>query len=218
MSKGEGGATSQRRRRSSGSSSSSKSKLWRDPRIDRVVWWAMLGLALAYVGLGMRDSFRSNRDFGMLSIGTPRADVRYTMGAPERAGSSLETIVPSQSADRAMALANWGYDLSSGGRYHVGFGGSSGDIVSQLICEDDKMSPISCPSKLGLPLGVFEDEIWYRLGPPVAQVYAGDVKRLIYPELGTTFYLKRFTLYKVELNERRNESQGILRAIRYLLP
>lgn len=214
MIKEEGRGSSRRRRSRSGG----KSELLRDPRINRVLWWVMLGLASAYIGLGVRDSFRSNRDFGMLSIGVPRVDVRYTMGPPERAGRSSESIMLSQSADRAMGLASWGYDLSSGGRYYVRFGGSNSDRVDQLTCEDDKMSPISCPSKLGLRLGVSEDEIWYRLGPPLKQVYAGDVKRLIYPELGTTFHLKRFTLYKVELNERRNGSQGLLRAIRYLLP
>lgn len=209
-----------RRRRSSGSAQRrGRAVLWGDPRIDRVVRWTMIGIAVAYVGLGMRASFRSTRDFGMVSVGSPRVDVRYTMGAPTRAGTDPLALVPSRSSDGAMALPAWGYDLDGGRRYDVRFGGADGNDVDQLSCEEQTMvAGGGCPEKLGIALGTPEEEIWYRLGAPASQVYAGDVKRLHYPELGTTYHLKRLMLFKVQLNEREDRLSGVARAVRYLLP
>lgn len=168
-----------RRRRSRGRAASPL----RHPAVGRFAALVVAVLALADVAFTASALRGAALAYGLVGPGMSKDDVRYAMGAPA-------------SATDATGGGVWTYRQGSG-RYRVAFDPQG--RLTRVSCTGDRLDSADCPDLLGLHLGTPEEQVWYALGAPDDQRYAGDAKLLAYRSLGVTFTLRRLQVVEISL-------------------
>jgi hypothetical protein len=178
----------------------------RNPRLGRLIFIGMSLAAVAFFAGSARTVDYAGKTFGPAGIDGTRDDVRYMLGQPKVAPGTDPATAP-----------RWQYRLPEGGTVLAEFDPDDG-LVRRLSCEDANMTPASCPNVLGVRMGDAETHVLYRLGVPSRQQFAGEVKSLIYDDLGITFQLTRFAVYKVIIGRRPSRFSYLPRTFRYMVP
>lgn len=196
-------ARSSSRRKSS--RSAAKVSPLRNPNAGRVILGAMAALTLVYVVFTLYTVRHAAMFYGDITIGGTRRETRYAMGTPATIAPPAGPATSTQD-DAALERAPRWYYRAGTATTALDFG-ENGRLRS-VTCGDVRLDSFGCPPALGVTLGMFEDEIWYRLGAPDHESYQGDTKNIGYDGLGLTFALRKFEVVAIKLADARANGGG----------
>lgn len=175
----------------------------------RTVAIVVAALLTVYVGYRAYDFNESLEYYADEAVGDPRAIVLYGLGDPRatasRDGRSAPLVGPA-SANRDPV---WRYAGSTGGQVDIVFDPRD-DRVTTIACSQPDAQPFACPHLFQLGLGTIEERIYWKLGKPTSESVAGQVKVMHYADIGASYHLKRYTVFKIVLHRNKGSLSGIL--------
>ncbi len=215
----DGPSVGQQRRRRSQKRNKGKVPRIRDPRIGKFVRNVMIMLAVGYGALTLYWVQQAAKRYATVVSGMQRADVRYVLGSPESIampGQSVALRVSGSDAAASEAASQWLY-RRGGTLTTIGFEPDTGRVAF-VSCYDKDVTELGCPPVLGIGIGTIEDKIWFRLGRPSSERYNGEVKTIVYNELGLRFDLRKLVVERITLAPRSSIITTLPRAIRVAMP
>jgi len=151
------------------------------PAVGRVILGSMVALTLVDLVFTLYKVRCGSSFYGDVIIGSTRREARYLKGTPAR------VVLLSNTASPALDAA--ALDSGDHGR------------LRSVSWSDPKLGSFGCPPALGIMLGIFEDEIWYRLGASDHESYKGDTENISYDVLRLTFALRKFEVVAIKLSD-----------------
>lgn len=185
-------------------------------RHRRLLKWAALGLVALYLLIRLALFWLGTWGYADVGLENSRAEVLYSLGAPERAVGANGTPTD-QDPSAQSGAGQWFYPTGAGGRIAIGY--DAAGRVTSIGCGHDDLQPFSCPAMLGTDIGTEEGDLYRSFGSPSRERIVDGTKLAIYDDVGVTYRLKRFRVYQMELRADQGGFFGKFgRFIRSLVP
>ncbi|WP_294260861.1 hypothetical protein [uncultured Sphingomonas sp.] len=182
-------------------------EMLRDPAILRLVALGIVALGIMYVAL---EAYRFNRTMNWWADMSPSDDrngTLYGVGVPKQVrndgGPWRDVTKPDMTADA------WAYTTAGGGRVEVVFDKVDGRANS-ITCEHPQSLPVACQPLFGIGLGTDELQLNRKLGEPTRQQLAGESKIVWYDDIGASYGMKRYIVYKMTITRHRGSTGAIV--------
>jgi hypothetical protein len=171
---------------------------WRDKRARLVIGGVILLIVSIYVFRWARVFYYSSIAYSDIGLGDRKADIVYGLGLPQ-ATMATDGVWLRNPDQTAMV---WSYQTAAGGRTVVQFDPAD-QRARTISCFEPMAEPAACPPLFGMGLGTNEEHIRHVLGNPDAETLVGGVKTLSYQDIGASFGLTRYVVYKITLTSNR---------------
>lgn len=182
-------------------------QLLSDPATLRLAAIGLLVIGVLWVSL---EAYRFNRTMGWWSDMSPyddRSATLYGVGVPKQVRSDggpwRDVTKPDMTADA------WAYTTAGGGRVEVVFDKADGR-ANRISCEHPQSLPVACQPLFGIGLGTDELTMLRSLGDPTRQQLAGESKIVWYDDIGASYAMKRYIVYKMTITRHRGSTGAVI--------
>ncbi|HWU02992.1 MAG TPA: hypothetical protein VN222_09670, partial [Novosphingobium sp.] len=146
---------------------------------DRLVWAAVLGLAVVNLAANVWLVESNANVVGALRIGEPGTLVRYHLGGPVQ----------------VMPAGVWRY-RPQGALLDLRFDAQG--RLAGVACIDERPDPLGCPTRFGVAVGSSEQQVLAALGRPTYRLLREGEELIAYDGIGLRLRLRGMSVVAME--------------------